>query len=120
MPKENVILKLSFQLAIDIIEYTDILYSMKRFPLANQLFKSGTSIGAHVREAQSPESRADFIHKMKGAHKEAEETIYWLEICKASPSLPDPGKLLPDTNTVKRIIGKIISSSKGGGNRPPK
>jgi four helix bundle protein len=42
--------------------------------MSKQLFKSGTSIGAHVKEAQSPESRADFIHKMKGAYKEAEET----------------------------------------------
>jgi four helix bundle protein len=114
MSEENLILKLTFQLAIDIIAYTEVLYSLKKFQIANQLIRSGTSIGAHVREAQSPESRADFIHKMKGGHKEAEETVYWLEISKASPSYPDPGKLLQDTLTVKRIIGKIITSGKGG------
>jgi four helix bundle protein len=113
MAEENIILKLTFQLAIDIVAYTDVLYSLKKFQIANQLLKAGTSIAAHVREAQSPESRADFIHKMKGAHKEAEETLFWLELCKAAPSYPDPGNLIPDTDRVKRIIGKIIASSKG-------
>lgn len=49
--------------------------------LGGQLLKSGTSIGANVREAQSCESRADFIHKLKIAHKEAEETEYWFMLC---------------------------------------
>lgn len=111
---DNIILKLTFQLALDVIAYTELLESLKKFLIARQLFKSGTSTGAHAREAQGAESRADFIHKMKGAYKEAEETAYWLELCKNSPSYPDPGKLLQDTYTVIRILGKIISSSKEG------
>ena len=51
---------------------------MKKYNLANQLFRSGTSIGANVREAQSAESKADFIHKIKISAKEAEEAEYWL------------------------------------------
>ncbi len=58
--------------------------------MASQLFKSGTSIGANVREAQNSESTADFIHKFKIAAKEADETQYWLELCEKSQFLPQP------------------------------
>jgi four helix bundle protein len=112
--EENIILKLTFQLALDVIKYTELLDSLRKYLMSKQLFKSGTSIGAHAREAQGAESRADFIHKMKGGHKEAEETLYWLQLCKESPSYPDPGNLIPDTDRVKTIIGKIIVSSKNG------
>jgi hypothetical protein len=78
--KENLILKLSFQFALDIIEFTEDLESKRKYNLANQLFKSGTFIGANVREAQGFESKADFVHKLKIAYKEAEETGYWLQL----------------------------------------
>ena len=55
--------------------------SKRQFVIANQLLKSGTSIGANVFEAQYSESRVDFIHKMKIALKEANETLYWLTLC---------------------------------------
>lgn len=80
--------------------------------MANQLFRSGTSIGANVREAQGAESKADFIHKMKIAYKEAEETKYWLEISKAAHSYPDPQNLLVVLEAIQRVIGKIITTSK--------
>ena len=54
----------------------------KKIVISTQILKSGTSIGANIREAQSCESRADFIHKLKIAQKEAEETEYWLLLCK--------------------------------------
>jgi four helix bundle protein len=73
---ENLIIKLTFQFALDIIEFTEVLETKRKFVLANQLFKSGTSIGANVREAQGCESKADFIHKLKIAYKEAEESQY--------------------------------------------
>lgn len=75
--KENVIIKLTFQFALDIIKYCENLQESKKFVIANQLLKSGTSIGANIREAQNAESKADFIHKFKIAVKEIEETIYW-------------------------------------------
>jgi four helix bundle protein len=53
--------------------------------MANQLFKSGTSIHANIREAQNAESKADFIHKMKIAAKEAEETEGWILLCQHAP-----------------------------------
>jgi len=50
--------------------------------VARQLLKAGTSIGANVREVQNAESKTDFIHKMKIAAKETDETEYWLELCR--------------------------------------
>ena len=55
----------------------------------------------------------DFIHKMKIAAKEADETEYWLLLCKYSKSYPDPGELLTMIKSILNIISKIISSSKG-------
>ncbi len=69
--KDNPIVKLSFQFSIDILKFTDDLQINKRFTIANQLSRSGTSIGSNVFESQSAESRADFIHKLKIASKEA-------------------------------------------------
>ena len=79
---------------MNIIEYTEELEGRKRFNMANQLFKSGASIHANIREAQNAESKVDFIHKMKIAAKEAEETEGWLMLCKYSKSYPEPNELL--------------------------
>lgn len=57
----------SFDFALSIIDYAETLEANKKYVLANQLLKSGTSIGANVREAQHAESRADFIHKLKNS-----------------------------------------------------
>jgi four helix bundle protein len=75
--KSNLIVEKSFQFAIDIVEFCDLLYENKKFVIGQQLLKSGTSIGANIREAQNAESKADFIHKMKISAKEADETEYW-------------------------------------------
>ena len=110
--KDNVIVKLTFQFALDIIAYCEFLQDQKKFVLANQLLKSGTSIGANIREAQNAESKADFIHKFKVAAKETEETIYWLELCKFSKSYPDCYSLIDQIENISRVINKIIISSK--------
>ncbi|MCL2097493.1 MAG: four helix bundle protein [Bacteroidales bacterium] len=109
---DNVIVRLSFQFALDIIEFTDILTSINKFVIANQLLKSGTSIGANIKEAQNSESKADFIHKMKIAAKEAEETEYWLLLCKFAPSYPTSDALLGKVIELEKILNKIISSAK--------
>ena len=111
-PAENLIVKLTLEFAIDIIQYAEKLESERKFVLANQLLKSGTSIGANVREAQNAESKADFIHKFKIAAKEIEETDYWLLLCKNASSYPDPSNLQQKLISIKKIISKIIISSK--------
>jgi four helix bundle protein len=72
----NPILDKTFQFSLDIIAFCEILEENKKFVVSNQLLKSGTSIGANVIEAQNAENKADFIHKMKIAAKEANEANY--------------------------------------------
>lgn len=91
---DNLIVTLSFQFALDIIKYTTALEEKKKYVVANQLLKSGTSIGANIREAQNYESIHDFIHKMKIAAKEADETEYWLLLCNKSENFPNCNDLL--------------------------
>ena len=110
--KENVIINLTFEFALKIIDFCDKLDGLRNYALSNQLFKSGTSIGANAREAQNAESKADFIHKFKISAKEVEETEYWLLLCKHSGKLPDPTHLLTDLEPIKKIISKIIGTSK--------
>lgn len=110
--KENIILTLSFKFALKIIEFSEILEKNRKFTIANQILKSGTSIGANIREAQSAESRADFIHKMKIAEKEAEETEYWLDLCKHSENYFYNHDLHDKLLSIKKLLSKIISTSK--------
>ena len=111
--KENLIVNKTFNFALEAIDFSERLRSLHKYEMASQLFKSGTSIGANTWEAQNAESNADFIHKFKIAAKEADETNYWLKLCKASPHYPDPVlELLTELNSIIRIILKIISSSK--------
>ncbi|HTL82983.1 MAG TPA: four helix bundle protein [Bacteroidia bacterium] len=112
MKTGNAIVDLSFEFALKIVEYTEILEERRRFVISNQLLKSGTSIGANVRESQSAESRADFVHKLKISSKEINETEYWLLLCKYSSKYPDPKELLHDIDVLKRVSGKIIASCK--------
>jgi four helix bundle protein len=111
-PKENLIINLTFEFALKIIDFCDQLDDLKKFALSNQLLKSGTSIGANVREAQNAESKADFVHKFKISAKEVEETEYWLLLCKHSRKLPDTTELLAELEPIKKIINKIIGTSK--------
>ncbi len=67
--KENIIVRLTFEFSLAIIKYTETLEAKRRYNIANQLFRSGTSIGANVREAQNAESKNDFIHKKKSQPK---------------------------------------------------
>lgn len=110
--EENIILKLSYEFALAVIEYTEILEEHKKYVIARQVLKSGTSIGANIREAQNAESKADFIHKVKIAAKEVDETEYWLELCKDSKNYYFDETLLAKLITIKKIITKIISTSK--------
>jgi|SRR6185437_13673622 len=109
---DNIILKMSFDFALSVINYCNLLDERKKWVLSNQLLKSGTSIGANIREAQNAESKADFIHKFKIAAKECDETIYWLELIKHSQTLPQVENLLEQISHIDNIISKIIITAK--------
>jgi four helix bundle protein len=112
MEKENIIVSKTIDFALAIISFCELLEQNRKFVIANQLLKSGTSIGANVHEAQNAESRADFIHKIKIAAKEIEETKYWLVLCEKSPNYPFEPTLKTKINEIGLIVYKIISSSK--------
>lgn len=95
-----------------IIEYCDWFKSFKKYVIARQLLRCGTSIGANVHEAQNAESKADFIHKFKIAAKEVEETKYWLVLCENARSYPNCEQLIISLREIDKIITKIISTSK--------
>jgi len=110
--KENLILDLSFNFSLKIIEFSELLNDDKKFTIAKQLIRSGTSIGANIREAQYAESKADFIHKLKIAEKEAHETEYWLLLCKHSKNYPYNEELITLLQSIIKILSKIILTSK--------
>jgi len=110
--KENEIVKVSFEFALMVVEFCEVLEANKKFVISRQLLKSGTSIGANIREAQNAESKADFLHKLKIAAKEVEETDYWLQLCKQSESYPFDVKLELKMVSVQKLLGKIISTLK--------
>jgi four helix bundle protein len=111
--KENLIVKLTFEFALDIIDFSEELESKKKYVIARQILKSGTSVGANVREAQNAESKDDFVHKLKIAAKEADETEFFLLLCKFSKNYPFDEVMHDKLKVIIKILSKIISSSKG-------
>ncbi len=109
---DNLIVNLTFEFALEIIEFSELLETKRKFNLANQLFRSGTSIGANVFEAQHAESKVDFIHKLKISSKEGNETKYWLLLCKHSKNYPDTDELLKKLDSIQKVLTKIISTTK--------
>ena len=111
--KPNVIVEKTIHFSLTIIEYCEQLETDKKFVIARQLLRSSTSIGANVFEAQNAESKADFIHKMKIAAKEASESLYWLTLCKKSKNYRFNDIMIENLNEIIKILSKIISSAKG-------
>ena len=89
--ENNIILDKSKAFAVRIIKFYQYLCDEKKeFVLSKQLLRSGTSIGANARESKNAQSKADFINKLSIALKEANETLYWLELFLESPLLSFP------------------------------
>ncbi|MBL7950405.1 MAG: four helix bundle protein [Flavobacteriales bacterium] len=109
--RENAILRQSFEFAVAILKYTDGLSEQRRW-LLNQIQRSGCSIGANVKEAQNAESLKDFIHKMKIALKEADETEYWYHLLAATKDRATDPSLIERLQSILRILNKIISTAK--------
>ena len=108
---KNIVVDLSIELSLDVISFCEELKRMKHFELASQIFRSGTSIGANIHEAQNAESLADFIHKFKIAAKEASELRYWLLLCEKSEHLKSCD-FMEKLDQIGKIMTKIIASSK--------
>ena len=109
--ENNPLIEKTVQFSLDIIEFCELLDEKRKFVIAKQLLRSGTSIGANSFEAQNPHSKSDFINKMKIAAKELEETKYWLYLCKHSKIYPFNEKLELQVAEIGKIIYKILSTS---------
>jgi four helix bundle protein len=117
---ENTVLEKSFHFAVRMVALNKYLVQEKKeFVLAKQLLRSGTAIGALVREAQHAESNPDFVHKMSIALKEANETDYWLSLLHETAYLTKDqyASLQADIQTLLKLLVTIIKTAK---KKPPK
>ncbi len=113
--KENIIKEKSFSFAVRIVKLSRFLNEQKKeYVLSKQLLRSGTAIGALVREAEQAESKADFIHKMSIALKEANETDYWIELLFHSKIISqlEFEAIKPDIIELIKLLISIIKTSK--------
>lgn len=113
--RENIVKDKSFAFAVSVVKLCQILMeSRKEFVMAKQLLRSGTSVGAMVREAEHAESKNDFIHKLAIAQKEINESIYWLELLKETNylSVTEFEIINKDAIEIIKLITAIIKSSK--------
>lgn len=113
MKEDSVIRMKSMDFAIRIIKLRRFLQNAKEFDLSSQVARSGTAIGALIREAEYAESKADFIHKMRIALKEANETSYWLELLYKTDIVTDNmyGSIKADNEELKKMLVCIINTS---------
>ncbi|MBP8849731.1 MAG: four helix bundle protein [Breznakibacter sp.] len=112
---DNIIKNKSFNFAVRIVKLSKFLIESKEeFILSKQLLRSGTSVGAMIREAEHSESKADFRHKLSIAQKEINETLYWLELLKETEylSIEQFESINTDAVEIIKIITAIIKTSK--------
>lgn len=113
--KENINKSKSFAFALRIIKlYQSLQVEKKEYILNKQLLRSGTSIGAMVREAEQAESKPDFIHKLAIAQKEANETEYWIELLYQSGYLDNQQyeSVFQYITEIRKLLTSIIKTSK--------
>lgn len=113
--KENIVKNKSFDFALRIVKLSKHLTETKReFVLSKQLLRSGTAIGALIRESEQAESKADFIHKLSISLKEANETDYWLDLLYKSDYLKreDYESIKTDIDEILKLLVSIIKTSK--------
>jgi four helix bundle protein len=114
--KENIIKEKSMVFALRIVRlYQYLCDTKKEFVLSKQILRSGTSIGANVRESEHGQSKADFIHKLSISLKEANETDYWLELLFKSDYIDKSmyDSLKKDCEEILKILVAIVKTSRG-------
>ncbi|SKB88588.1 four helix bundle protein [Daejeonella lutea] len=105
----------SYSFALEVIEiHRHLLETKKEYVLSKQLLRSGTAIGALIKEAEHAQSRADFLHKMNIALKEANETEYWLMLLKDSNNIDKEryNKIIAPCKSILRLLISIVKSTK--------
>ncbi len=118
--QDNIVREKSFEFAISVVKLSKGLAEVrKEFIMSKQLLRSGTSVGAMVREAEHAESKNDFIHKLGIGQKEINETIYWLELLRATDYIEETEFQEVHVKAVEviKLITAIIKSAKMNLNR---
>ncbi len=113
--RENVVKSKSFAFAVRVIKLYQFLCEQKNeFVLSKQLLRSGTSVGAMIREAEHAETKNDFKHKMGIAQKEINETLYWLELLNETDFLTNEQfeSINNDAVEIIKLIAAILKSAK--------
>jgi four helix bundle protein len=113
--KTNITKQKSFDFAVRIVNlYKFLVENRKEYVLSKQLLRSGTSVGANIREAFNAESDNDFIHKLGISQKECDETLYWLELLKTTNYLDDKefSSIYEDGTEMLKIIKSVIITKK--------
>ena len=113
--KENVLKDKSFRFAVRIVNlYRYLCDTKKEYALSKQVLRSGTSVGAMVRESEHSESKADFVHKLAIAQKEINETLYWLELMHETKYITkkEYDSINVDAVEIIRIITTSIKTAK--------
>lgn len=110
--KENLIKDKSFAFSLNIISLYKELQDEKEYVLSKQLLRSGTSIGANVAESEAAQSRADFVHKLSIAAKEARESKYWLQLLEKSELTQiNVSGYLTEIESVIKILTAIVKTT---------
>ncbi|CAA9200494.1 four helix bundle protein [Flavobacterium collinsii] len=112
---ESIIKIKSFELAVKGVNFYKYLISEKKeFIMSKQFLRSVTSVGANVREAINAQSKADFIHKLSISQKECDESLYWLELLRATDyvSITEFESMHNPCTEVLKIIKSILITSK--------
>ncbi|HXB40781.1 MAG TPA: four helix bundle protein [Bacteroidia bacterium] len=112
---KSIIKEKSFVFAVRVVKlYKYLVETKKEYVLSKQLLRSGTAIGALVREAQNAESKADFIHKLAIAQKECDETIYWIELLKKTDymSISEFNSMNTQATELLKMIRSAIITTK--------
>jgi four helix bundle protein len=115
MERENLVKDKSFLFAVSAIKLARFLQrEQNEYVISKQFLRSATSVGANVEEAMGGESERDFVHKLRIAYKESREAHYWLRLMIASETVPMEriGDLILEAESLIRILGKIISTTK--------
>ena len=115
MMKENIVKDKSFSFAVRVVKlYRFLCDKKKEYVLSKQLLRSGTSVGAMIREAEHAESKSDFKHKMTIAQKEINESIYWLELLKETDYLTAEEFISLHVDAVEliKLITSILKTTK--------
>ena len=109
----NVIYDKSVEFAVDILKLAKELRRLKEYEIANQILRSGTSIGANVAEAKYAQGRKDFNAKMAIARKEANETLYWLTLLAKAEVMPKETlrSFANEATQILKILTSIIKTS---------